>query len=574
MLTIEEIKELVKTQPHKKEIERGKAHQNRLRFHTETELVKSELSPYYNEFIGWICTEKPELLPKDKVERFKQLLTCPLSTNQLTEAIFTNLSRVFESQDRYYRWDFEDEENLAEWQSFRDDEFWKTEGFHAMINAIDSVWVVDLPAEQTGERPEPKNMLINISNVIDISCTPKGDCNYVIFSLNDKLFVYDDTFIQSFTYKDKQIGQQLSSFTHELGYCPARMFWSDFLVKGNTINRKAPLTNVLSELDWLLVHKTFKKYMDIANSYPILVMYQTEDNYEDKTREENKGRSEAQQQTLGKELPGPGTVLQLPHPLEGQVDLMANPVKWIAPEITSLEFHVKEDERLTDYIYKTVIGIDGEQANDQAKNEKQVLASFENQSIVLRRIARNFEIIQAFADEVIIKLRYGAQSVSSVSIDYGTKFFLKTAEDLMEEKETVSGDDIMTDAVSNDLIETRFRNDSSGKIRAQVIRDLDPLPGKSLEEIIQIKNAGGIDELSFRIKVSLLALVRRFEREQIPISQFMKSGEYWQKVAQIRDEFKKYLKEDEPEEKEKPPVIDNKPPVKENAGGVIQEEDE
>jgi hypothetical protein len=93
-LTIEQIKELVKDRPHKKEIDRGRVHQNRLRFHTETEITKAELSPYYSEFIGWICTEQPELLPKDKVARFKQLLTCPLSTIQLTESISINLLTV------------------------------------------------------------------------------------------------------------------------------------------------------------------------------------------------------------------------------------------------------------------------------------------------------------------------------------------------------------------------------------------------------------------------------------------------------------------------------------------------
>ena len=70
MLEIAQIEELIKTRPHKKEIERGKYHQNRLKFHTQTEILKNELSPYSNDFIAWICTEKPELLPLDKQERF------------------------------------------------------------------------------------------------------------------------------------------------------------------------------------------------------------------------------------------------------------------------------------------------------------------------------------------------------------------------------------------------------------------------------------------------------------------------------------------------------------------------
>lgn len=272
MLTLEQIQALIEQRPHKKELDRAVVHQNRLRFHTDTEILVNELSPYRDNFLSWICADKPELLPKDKVERFKQLMTCPLPTVQITQSINISLSRVFEGQDAFFRYDFDDTEKLADWEDFRDDEFWKVNGMQAMINSIDSVWVVDLPSEQPSDRPEPKNMFIDISNVIDISCKRNGECQYIIFTVGEKLYVYDDESICVFEYKGK-LGELVSEFFHELGYCPARMFWSDFLNSKNCINHKAPLTNVLSELDWLLVHKIFKKYMDIANSFPILVKY-------------------------------------------------------------------------------------------------------------------------------------------------------------------------------------------------------------------------------------------------------------------------------------------------------------
>jgi len=498
-------------------------------------------------------------------------MTCPLPTIQLTESINVALSRIFEGQDRFFRYDFEDETKMTDWQDYKDDEFWKTEGMQAMINAIDSVWVVDLPAEQESDKPEPRNMLIDITSVIDISCKRNGDCQYVIFTIGEKLYVYDDKSICVFDYKNKKIGNEpLTEFFHELDYCPARMFWSDFLNSKNAINHKAPLTNVLAELDWLLVHKVFKKYMDIANSFPILVTYESAQDFTDLTKEDNKGRTEGQQKTLGKNYIGPGTIATVPVPLEGQPDLMANAVKWITPDVTSLEFHVSEDARLTDYIYKTSVGIDGEEKNDQAKNEKQVLASFENQSIILRRLAQNFEKIQSFAEKTMIELRYG-ESVT-VSIDYGSKFFLKTAADLMSEKDSMEGDDVMTDAVNSELVETKFRNDSGGKIRADVINDLDPLPGKSIEDVIKIKEAGGIDDITFKIKANLINYVRRFEREQLPIAQFMKAGEYSERVNIILDEFKKYA--GEMKEEKKPEIIVNEVPEAPEIPEEMQEMEE
>lgn len=538
MLTEAQIKDLIDTHPHRRELDRARIHQSRLKFHTDTEILKTELSEYHNEFIAWICTEQPELLPKDKIERFKQLMTCPLPTVQLTESIGIALLRVFEGQDAFFRYDFEKEENKKDWEDYRDDEFWKTEGFQAMLNAIDSVWVVDLADE--GEKPEPKNQLINISNVLDISCKRNGECLYVIFKVGDVILAYDDYSIRKFENKEGNIGSLIVEFVHGMDYCPARMFWSEFLKSDNVINHKAPLTNVLSELDWLLVHKVFKKYMDIANSWPILVTYRSGDNFEDFKREENKGRSEAGQKPKGNKLIGPGSQITVPVPMEGQPDLMTNPLAWIAPPVETLQFHVTEDERLTDYIYHTSVGIDGEQSNDQAKNEKQVLASFENQSTILRRIATNFEKIQSFAEKVIIFLRYGEDV--TVSIDYGSKFFLKTAEDLTNEKESVKGDEIITDAINNEMIETKFRNDSGGKIRAKVLNDLDPLPGKEIEEAIKIKNEGGIDDKSFKIKANFMRFVRRFEREQLPIDQFMK-GDYNERVKLINQQFEKYASE-------------------------------
>jgi hypothetical protein len=506
-------------------------------------------------------------------------MLCPLPTIQLTQSISICLSRVFEGQDSFFRYDFADDKNEADWGKYRDEEFWERDGYRAMINAIDSVWVVDLPLVQEGEQPEPKNMLIDITNVIDISVKATGECVYVIFEIADKLFVYDELSIRVFDYKSPQtalntdpviirdigfgreIGVLLSEFFHELNYCPARMFWSELLSSSSLINRKAPLTNVLGELDWLLVHKVFKRYMDIANSFPILVKYESDNDYQDLTRENDKAKNP--NQPIAKKLIGPGSVLEVPHPLEGQPDLMANPVKWITPDIASLEFHVTEDERLTDYIYKTSVGIDGEQNNDQAKNEKQVDASFENQTMILNRLADNFEKIQTFADEVLIKIRYGNDSIEDISIDYGTKFFLRTITDLVSEKDAVTGDDILLDAISQEMIETKFRNDTSGKIRADVIRDIDPLPGivgmnrigdSPIDEAIKIYQAGGIDINAFIIKCNLMNFVRRFEREQLSIAQFMKKGDYNERVNLIKQEFVKYAAEYQAEEKTLAPV--------------------
>ena len=117
--------------------------------------------------------------------------------------------------------------------------------------------------------------------------------------------------------------------------------------------------------------------------------------------------------------------MKIPIPRDkDDADLMKDPIKLISPDVETLEWHVNEEERLSNKIYRSVVGVDQNVLNDAAKNEKQIDSAFESQLSVLFRVKRNFEIINKFADATIAKLRYG-DSFIGCPIDYGTRFFLK-----------------------------------------------------------------------------------------------------------------------------------------------------
>jgi len=542
-----EIQKLFKDHPAKKYIDAGIRHQNRLAYHTVTAVSAGDLSPYHQEYIHWISNNKPELLPKDKVERFKQLITIPLPTIELTESIFSHLNSVFKGQDSFFRYEFTDPEKAADWKEYNDTTFWQTFGFEAMINAIDSVWVVNLPAEQTSQYPEPKDLLINIKDVIDISIDRNNVCEYVIFRANGKVFVYDDMFFRTYSVEDGNISKlPESEIPHNLGYCPARMFWSDMLLKTNYINKKAPLTNVLGDLDWLLTCQVFKKYMELGNSYPITVAIKQTNNYGSNDNENNRGRSEEERKTLGGNLVGPGSFFEADPPLQGEYDPMANPVRLISPDVTNLQYHDESLKAKQDRIFYSVVGKDGE-ATKEAINEKQVEASFESQTTNLLKIAHNFELIQTFADKCKIDLRYGAEELKAISIDYGTKFFLKSANDLIGDLDTAKKNgshSSIIDAIMNKVIEAEYRNDTNGYSRAKIIQELDPLPDKTQDEALSIYKEGGISKEQFIIKCQLLNFVRRFEREQrVSLVDFASARPYGEKIKSIYDEFIIYSKE-------------------------------
>ena len=564
MLTTEQIKDLVKRKPNSSYLKAGKLHQDRLRLHSEVILTKQNLSPAYNDLKSWLGSKQPELLPSDKFERWDQLCTTPIPTISLTDDIFTYLFRVFEAQDASCRYDFKKPDLEEDWNKYRDAAFLQTQGYSAMRMAIDSVWIVELPEEQEGDYPEPKDKLIDISQVIDIENDAHNNCRHVIFTAGDKLFVYDDELIRVFDYRDGSVGKSIIEVKHDLGYCPARMFWSEKLTPGNFINKKSPLTPVLGDLDWLLVLKVFKKYMDMSNAYPIIAAYEPADDFTADPREQDDGKTK-EEKPLANSFIGPGTLWTVRPPVQGEPDLMSNPVKLISPDVTTLKHHTDNDVALSLDIFRKVTGNGGEPENNAAKNEKQIMSGFESQMIILRNIARNFEIIQAFADKVKAELRYGKDQILGVSIDYGSRFFLRSIEELTESisDSKVKGiDDGMTDIMVDELMETRFRNDPKGLLRAQIIRELDPLPDKTTEEALTIFEKGGIDKINLLLKINKLNFVRRFEREQLPLQYFAENKTFAEKINSIKEEFVKYAKEMMTEEKEKKEEKIPEPPLK------------
>jgi hypothetical protein len=224
---------------------------------------------------------------------------------------------------------------------------------------------------------------------------------------------------------------------------------------------------------------------------------------------------------------------------------MANPLKFINPDVTTLEFHVDNITDKRETIYYSVVGKSSE-ATKEAVNEKQIMSSFESQTAVLLRIAKNFQLIQQFAEKCKIDERYGTGALSEISIDFGTKFFLKSYSDLVVDldmaKKNGSHASIIS-ALMDETIEAKYRNDKSGLTRAQIIQELDPLPDKTQEEAEKILGNGGITKKQYIIKCNIIPFAKRFEREQTSLTEFASKRPFAVKIALIQEEFNKYAEE-------------------------------
>ena len=130
-------------------------HQNRIRFHAQTELSASLAQPTA-DFLAFVSN----LIPHDKFKLFKEMFRYPLKTNEVTGICFDKLSRVFDGRNPAFEYDFASPEDRDDWEDYRrsrlhEPEIWHTEGWERFKTDINSVLVVDLPEHQDGERPEP-----------------------------------------------------------------------------------------------------------------------------------------------------------------------------------------------------------------------------------------------------------------------------------------------------------------------------------------------------------------------------------------------------------------------------------
>ncbi len=256
-------------------------------------------------------------MPKEKFKRFKQLLTTPVDTVELTEAMFTKLNRVFIAEDAHREYEFNNDELVDDFEEFYSPlEYMSNKLSEIVKTSINAVWVVDLPKVQITEYPAPYGYIVDISSVKDIKNNDDNTCEWLLFCSGDSLMVYDDESIRKFNFNDGNIGALEAEFRHGLGYTPARQIWSEKLKVGDNINKRSPITNVLTALDNWLFMSTNKKYMDLGNSYPITASYKI--GVDIPGEDKQNGRSDNVKSPSGADLIGPGSHVQVPVPELGR----------------------------------------------------------------------------------------------------------------------------------------------------------------------------------------------------------------------------------------------------------------
>jgi hypothetical protein len=567
-LDLNQIKQILQKPTKRQAIQKAVNLQRRLRFHSETNVAVSDINQPVTTFLDWV----KGLLPTDKFNIFLQLFRFPLPTPAIVECVYRELERVFYSRNSSCTYQFTDSAFAEDWGYYRknrlnEPDIWRTTAWKRMQVSPNSILVVDLPTVQTTDRPEPYFYWLEIDSVIDYKLSNGSDSQFewLVFKQPDnKIAVFDEAQIRVFQLNDKNELQSLiSESTHDLGYCPARFFWTDNLNESSIGLKKNPITKELSNLDWYLFFALSKQHLDLYAPYPIYSAYEADCNFENNETGDycdggflrnangdykllSNGAVEKCPCCSEKRIAGPGSFLEVPVPnmSEGVVD-MRNPVQITTIDKDSLEYNVDECARLKKDIIDAVVGSGGTVSEKEAINETQVSANFENKTSVLNALKTNFETAQKFVEDTICRLRYGSAFLSS-SINWGTEFYVFTIAELYSKYKQAKyngASNSELDALSQQILEVEYRNNPLVLQRMLLLKQLEPYPHKTLDELLSLYEKGLLAEDLLKLKVDFSSLIERFERENINILEFASNKTLREKINIISKKLLEYVSE-------------------------------
>jgi len=552
--------------PSKKaEIEGAKVQQDWIKFHADTNLDIARSLPYA-KFKAFVKSQ----LPEDKFITSMNLLKFPLPTNALTESIFVKLSKIFDGRNPAFSYQFHRTQERDDWEWYRQEvldepNVWSEKAWRFFQTEINCVMVVDMPLEDdpTDRYPQPYFYFVPISEVVSYKVNPRnGAMEWIIFHSDKRIIAIDGESYKAYEYTEgKQLGALLSDNPHNLGYCPARFFWSEPLNLAHPDIKKSPLSKELSALDWYLFKSLGVKHLDTYASYPIYSAYEEECDYSDK--DGNTCHKGYLQKPNGdwvtgldgtpmpcpichgkKQLAGAGSFITVPIPEEGQPDLR-KPVDITTIDRKSLDYNVDELKRLETRIINSCVGVDNTILNETSLADKQVDATFESKDNVLNSVKKGFEEAQEWVDTTVCLLRYGSAFISA-HISYGNEFYTLTPETLREryKKAKESGaSEAELDALRQQILETTYRHNPLMLQRMLILNDLEPYRHRTQDEVKALAEKGLVSNEELILKADFMGFISQFERENDNILEFGTAIPYAKKIETINQTLLDYAKQ-------------------------------
>ncbi len=559
MLTTERIEELIKNPVSKDFLDAGILIQNNHKVHITGEGYDKQL----NQLVGFESKGDYNI---------RKQLTKP-ATIQLTALVLDSLNRWVTNQGTVKITQFSQTKQKEEFvkvlkQAWRGDSlenFIRTFYKDAIYQEMEGFLIVTKPliAGKTqiregvikpydGSSLDPYIIFAAAEDVHDFGGI--GDnLEYLILDYGDddgdQFFrILDDTNDTLVTYKDEKVTIE-NAVAHELDYTPAIQISSIAKNLKDDKVKTSPIDHVISALFRYMQKDSDLIIQMLRHMYPKLASVTTACKMCDGDGHNYNMLDGVDTKILCKECNGTGKVipisrdgiLGMPQYIdEGKTPYPGSPASYITPDNASLQIAIDDLKDLAKEILYSATG-DKNLITETLNTATENLINFKG---LEDRIAEIIEMVESREEFLIKTLAKMHQDFTGgflgVSVRYGRRLVLRGENEIMTEIQAAKESGMPSshiEELQKELISARYKNNKTELETQQLLADVEPLNGYTVDEITNLKEFVPPDDL--QVKYNFSRLVDLFEGKHGPVHLFMVGKDWKKRVNAIYDELKK-----------------------------------
>jgi hypothetical protein len=535
----------IKSPKNKERIDKAIHLEKRIRLHT---VGTQDYSTHFDE---WLFKIK-KLLPSDKYEIFVQLIGEPVPTLDLTETIFDELAKIFEASNKsiYSSYQKDSSKYSEQFKNYFDhDHFFRSEVYEQLKVAPNSFLIIDTKLELDEQgRQQPIAYFAHLDSIRDVDVNRDGSVNYILFQSGDNRIVGIDAtnyYVFDTEQKEPQLIEgypRAHGLTDYLGrpFTPAFMLYPDFLNVSDNILVNSPLTKSLGNLDWLLFWSVSKRYLDLYAPFPIYVSYEEDCSYVLPTGEacDNGYISiiSDDPESPASKIPcphcsktkmfGAGSEVTVPAPQSKDDPNLIDAIKVIPAESKSIEYVTKEEQRLKQEIYYSVLGKTSTPLENFSQSVTQLDLSTESRKAVLIHVKAIFEKLHKKVLYTMNRLMYADEFIDC-HVSYGDNYFLLTQDqeaDRYKKLKDTGAPESMLHASLESIISTSYKTSPHTALLQQVYLEVEPYQTQSLETVMKLASQGLVPRKKLISKIHFTDFIEEYEAQHQTAISMIETG--------------------------------------------------
>jgi hypothetical protein len=511
---------------------------------------------------GWIeiQTALSNRLTAEKFKTIQKYFTFPLKVCSVTSDILQNLYYCFNGQNAAFDIESRNESINESLEYLTQDlqlrKWIEEHGKRVLKSECNSVVVLDID-----EQGKPKLIYVENDDIEGYELNEDGTFKFIIFEHSEsedeseeRYAFYDDEYYRVILKKGTTYKLE-TEVKHTVGYCPATFFYNNPLYCKDDFQRSVPLSIVTGALvEWQLF-ETFIYYAEHYSVFPIIEYPESGCNNTNCVdgiiqpvpilNDLNEVTSYTQPQECPtcakKAFIGAGTAIGIEVSESAEIQDTRGIVRFIVPDITSLEFAEKKQAEKEQFIKINTVGY-SKAIGSQAVNELQVRSLMESRRRAIIDVKEQFEKLYKWIVKTMGRVLYNVDVI--VQANYGTEFFLLGESELIAmitEAKKAGLTSAEIGELHKMLISTKYKNDPEKAKKMLLFSELEPVPFDTIEEA-KIKFLDGVlTKEDYFLKANFYNLIKRFERENGSITDFGEELEEAANVEKIQDTLYYYV---------------------------------